>query len=95
LRLDEDFADGVAVNGFKTCSEGIEMGLDTLLPICCIEDAISLCIIGSDGNTFGGGLSGFIGAKFKGIDDVVLDIIWNTTDVLEFKGLLRVHFVSL
>jgi hypothetical protein len=95
LRLDEGFADGITVNGFKPCSEGIKMGLDSLLPIGAIEDSVALGIIGSDGNTFGRGFSGFVWAKFKGIDDVILDIIWNATNVLEFKGLLRVHFVSL
>ena len=95
LRLDEGFADGVSVNALKPCSEGIKMGLDPLLPILRIEDTIALCIIGSDGNTLGGGLTRLGGAEFKGIGDVVLDIVRNSTDVLQFKGLTWVHIVSL
>lgn len=95
MRLDEGFADGISVNGLKPCAKGIEMGLDPFPPILCIEDSVHSRIIGSDGHTLGGGLAWLGRTEFKGIGDAVLDIVWDSMDMLEFKGLTGVHSVSL
>jgi hypothetical protein len=71
------------------------MRLDSLPPILGIENSVPIGIICANGDTLCGWFSRLVGAEFECIGDVVLDIVGNSTNVLEFKCLTRVHFLNL
>jgi hypothetical protein len=82
LRFDDGLTDGIAFNGLEVSSEGIKMGLDSVLPIGIIGKGIASSVIGSDGDTVFRGLSWLLLTEFKGEEDGILDIIRDTAKML-------------
>jgi hypothetical protein len=81
LRLDGILADVRTFDGNEFGTEGGESGLDTLPPIGG-EGNGARDIIGSDGDGITRGFAGLGAAEFEGVEDSILGIVRDATNVL-------------
>ena len=82
LRLNDTFAEFVAILDGDSGVEGCEMGGDTLFPVWEVGDGIGFSVICSDCGAFVAGLS-FV--ELKSMDGCAIEKVGDAADVLDFK----------